>query len=252
MKNNNYYPHQSRRRQAQICECPLPHLDELLRVTHELHLNPVKAFADWHRGKRVYPECQCLVNMDNHHLRCSATPPHKPLADLTPPQDDQEEIPTNPDKAATMATAIQEERLTLLGKIVTMIHQTTTQDARHNHVVHQMVAQRINKFHDADQKQLQRMANALETIIAEQQRINGRLQAKQQASQPIRIHRTPIRRHHITTPHDLARASVWTGGVLSRKWRDRLSRAAAGAAVTLATMWLILVSTAVATIILCT
>ena len=54
-----------------------------------------------------------------------------------------------------------------------MIHQTTIQDVRHNHVVHQMLAQRMNEFHDADQQQLQRMANTLETIIAEQQRING-------------------------------------------------------------------------------
>jgi len=37
---------------------------------------------------------------------------------------------------------------------------------------------------------------------------------------------------------------------MSRTWRDRLSGAAAGATVTLATMWLILVSAATATIIL--
>jgi len=78
-----------------------------------------------------------------------------------------------------------------------------------------MLAQRMNKFHDADQQQLQRMANTLETIIAEQQRINGRLQAQQQVSQPICIHRTLIRHLPNTTPRDLTRASVWTGGVLS-------------------------------------
>jgi len=37
---------------------------------------------------------------------------------------------------------------------------------------------------------------------------------------------------------------------MSRTWCDRLSGAAAGAAVTLATMWLILLSAAAATIIL--
>ena len=189
--------------------------------------------------------------MDNHHLRCSTAPPREPLADLIPPQKDQEEIPTNHDEAATMAAAIQEEQLTLLGEIVTMIHQMTTQDARHNHVVHRTLAQRMNEFYDADQQQLQWMANTRETIIAEQQRINGQLQAQQQASRPIRIHRTTIRCHPITTPRDLAGASVWTGGVLSRTWRDRLSGATTGAAVTLATMWLILVSAAAATIILC-
>jgi len=120
--------------------------------------------------------------MDNHHLRCSVAPPREPLADLTPPQEDQEEIPTNPDKAATMAATIQDKRLTLLGEIVTMIHQMTTQDACRNHVVHRTLAQRMNEFHDADQQQLQQMANTPETIIAEQQRINGRLRAQQQAS----------------------------------------------------------------------
>jgi len=96
-----------------------------------------------------------------------------------------------------------------------MIHQMTTQDACCNHVVHRTLAQHMNEFHDADQQQLQRMANTLETIIAKQQRTNGRLQAQQQASRPIRIHCTPIRHHTITTPHDLAGASVWTGGILS-------------------------------------
>ena len=109
MKDNNYYPRQSWRCQVQICDCPLPHLDELLRVICKRHLNPVKACADWHQGKQVCPECQFLVNMDNHHLRYSAAPPCEPLANLTPPQEDYEEIPTNPDEAATMAAAIQEE-----------------------------------------------------------------------------------------------------------------------------------------------
>jgi len=107
--------------------------------------------------------------MDNHHLRCSAAPPREPLADLTPPQENQEEIPANLNEAATMAATIQEEQLTLLGEIVTMIHQTTTQDVRCNHVVHRTLTQHMNEFHDADQQQLQRMANTLETIITEQQ-----------------------------------------------------------------------------------
>jgi len=37
----------------------------------------------------------------------------------------------------------------------------------------------------------------------------------------------------------------------SRTWRDRLSGATVGAAVTIATMWFILVSAAAATIVLC-
>ena len=253
MKNNNYYPRQSRRhhrRRRPSCDCPLPHPEELLAVTRERRLNPVKACADWHRGKRVCPDCRFLVNTENHHLRCSATAPREPPADIPPPQEDHEETPDNLNEAATMAAAIQEERLTLLGEIVTTIHQTTTQDARRNHAVHRALAQRMNEFHDADQQQLQRMASTLETIIAEQQRINGRLQARQRASRAIRIHRTPIRRHPIPTPRDLAGASVWTGDVLSRTWRDRLSGAAAGATIAFATLWLILVSAAAATVIL--
>ena len=103
--------------------------------------------------------------------------------------------------------------------------------------------------HNADQRQLQRMARTLEAITAEQQRINEQ-QTRQQASQPVRIYRTPIRRRATTARPDLAGASVWTGDVLSRTWRDRLLGATAGAALTLATLWLILVSAATATVIL--
>jgi len=58
------------------------------------------------------------------------------------------------------------------------------------------------------------MANTLRAIITEQQRMNEQLQARQQASQLICIHRRPIihhrsvRRRTLTTRHDLAGASV--------------------------------------------
>jgi len=86
--------------------------------------------------------------MKNHHLRCSATAPQNPLADITPPQEDQEAAPaghapnpaTDPIAAATMVAALQDEQLTLLGEIVTMIHQTTTRDASRNHVIHRTLA----------------------------------------------------------------------------------------------------------------
>jgi len=144
-KDNNYYLRRSRRHRATNCDCPLPHPNELLEVTRERRLNPVKAYADWHRGKRVCPECRFLVNMENHHLRCSAAAPCETLADITPPQEDQENI--NP---AVATAALQDEQLALLGEIVTIIHQTTTRDARRNHVVHRTLAQQINKFHYAD------------------------------------------------------------------------------------------------------
>jgi len=211
----------------QICDCPLPHPDELLAVTRERRLNPVKACTDWHRGKWVCPDCRFLVNLENHHLRCSAAAPRAPLADIT--QEDQENAhPTeDPAATATVAAVLQDEQLTLLGEIVTMICQTTTRDARRNHVVHRTLAQRMNEFHDADQQQLQRMATTMEAIIAEQQRMNEQLRTRQQASRPVRIFRIPIRRHPVTlpprnAPRDLAGASVWTAGVLSRTRRDRL------------------------------
>ena len=131
-----------------------------------------------------------------------------------------------------------------------MLHHTTTRDARRNHVVHQTLAQRMNEFHDADQQQLQQMANTLGAIITEQQRMNEQLQARQQGSPAVRIYRTPIRRRAAPTRHDLAGASVWTGDVLSRISRSRLVSAAAGAAATLVALWLALITAAAATVIL--
>jgi len=232
----------------------MPHPQELREVTWERRLDPIKVCADWHRGKRVCPECRFLVNMENHHLRCSAAAPCGPLADITPLQEDQKATPTEPaaDPAAatTRTAALQDEQLTLRGDIITMIHQTTTRDAHRNHVVQRTLAQRMNEFHEADQQQLQRMTNTLEIIIAEQQGMNEQVQARQQAGRPVRAYRTPIRRRTPGTRPDLAGASVWTGGVLSRILRDRLLGAAAGAAITLAGLWFLLVSAATAAVIL--
>jgi len=165
MKDNNYYLCQNHccRRWAQICDCPLPHPKELLEVTYEHHLNPAKANADWYRGKWVCSDCQFLVNMDNHYLCCSAAALREPLANITPPKEDQEA------PAAIPTAMLQDEQLTLLGEIVTMIHKTTTQDTCHNHLVHRTLMQRMNDFHDADQLQLQRMTHTLGTSIAKQQ-----------------------------------------------------------------------------------
>ena len=73
----------------------------------------------------------------------------------------------------------------------------------------------MNEFHDADQQQLQQMTNTLGAIITKQQRMNEQLQARQQASWPIHIYRTPIRRRTLTTRHDLAGSLVWTRDILS-------------------------------------
>ena len=50
IKVNNYYPHQNQccRRWVHTCDCPLPHPEELLDVTHERRLNPAKACTDWY------------------------------------------------------------------------------------------------------------------------------------------------------------------------------------------------------------
>jgi len=183
--------------------------------------------------------------MENHHLLCSTAAPRETLAVITPPQEDQENI-----KPAAATAALQDEQLALLREIITMIHQTTTRDARRNHVVHRTLAQRMNKFHYVDQQQLQPMTNTLGAIITEQQRINEQLQARQQASGPVRINRTPICRRTLMTRHDLAGALVWTGDLLSRTWRDRLLGAGAGATLTLVALGLVLISAAVAMVIL--
>ena len=80
------------------------------------------------------------------------------MADVTPPQEDQEAGPeghapdpaTDPIAVATMTATLQDEQLTLLGEIITMIHQTTTREACRNHVVHRTLAQQMNEFHDVD------------------------------------------------------------------------------------------------------
>jgi len=183
--------------------------------------------------------------MENHHLQCSATAPRETLADITPPLEDEENI--NP-LAAT--AVLQDEQLSLLGEIVTMIHQTTTQEAHRNHVVHRTLTQWMSEFHYTNQQQLKQLTNTLGAIITEQQRMNEQLQARQQASRPVHIYRTPIHRRTLTTRHDLAGSSVWTGDVLVRTWHERLLGTGAGATFTLVVLWLVLISAATATVIL--
>ena len=249
MKDNNYYPRRGnnrRRRSHQQCDCPNAHPYELAEVIRVRYLNPRKAYTDWQKGKRVCPGCRFLVNLNDHHLRCQSTAQRAPLADITPPQEAPAAAKENPD--AEVATP-QDDQIRLLVEIITTVQNTVIQEAHHNYGIQCLLAQTMSDQHNADQRQLQRMARTLETITAEQQRINEQ-QIRQQASGPIRIYRTPIRRRTTTTQPDLTGASVWTGDLLSRTWRDRLLGTAADAALTLATLWLILVSAATATVIL--
>jgi len=259
MKDDNYYPQRGNNRRWRNywpCSCRHAHPFELAEVIRNRHLNPPKDCADRQKGKRVCPDCWFLVNMENHHLRCSASAPRNPLANITTPQEDKEniappaEVAANDEARAATPAALRDEQISLLHDIVTMLHHTTTRDARRNHVVHRTLAQRMNEFHDVDQQQLQQIANTLGAIITEQQRMNEQLQARQQGSPAVRIYRTPIRHRATHTRHDLDVASVWTGDVLSRISRGRLISAVAGAAVTLVTLWLALITAAAAMVIL--
>jgi len=82
MKDNNYYPQRGNNRcRHNHWPCSYPHAYpfELVEVIRNQHLNPHKACTDWQKGKQVCPECRFLVNMENHHLRCSAAAPWNPL-----------------------------------------------------------------------------------------------------------------------------------------------------------------------------
>jgi len=259
IKDDNYYPQRENdrcRHNHQPCSCPHAHPFELAEVIRNRHLNLRKACTDWQKGKRVCPDCRFLVNMEDHHQHCQTTAQRTPVADIMPAPEEQElpgpiEENQEPHAAAAASTTPQDEQLALLGEIVTMIHQTTTRDAGRNHVVHRTLAQRMNELHDADQQRLEGMTRVLAEIVTEQQRLNEQLQARQRGSQAVLIYRTPIRRRAAPTRHDLAGASVWTGVILSRISRGRLVSAAASAAVTLAALWLALITAAAATIILC-
>jgi len=252
MKDNNYYPRRGndrRRRNHQQCDCPNVHPYDLAEVIRVRHLNPRKAYADWQKGKRVCPDCRFLVNLNNHHLRCQSTAQRAPLANITPQPENPEPAAPAEENHDAEAAAAPDDQIRLLAEIITTVQNTVIQEGRHNYGIQRLLAQMMHDQHNADQRQLQRMARTLEAITAEQQRINEQ-QTRQQASQPVRIYRTPIRRRATTARSDLAGASVWTGDVLSRTWHDRLLGATAGAALTLATLWLILVSAATATVIL--
>jgi hypothetical protein len=105
---------------------------------------------------------------------------------------------------------------------------------------------------DADHERLERMLGEVRNITVEQRLVTNQMNAQRrdwldarlrasrvQRPPPFRV--TPQRR---TPNFDLAGASVWRGGVLSRIWRDRLLGAAAGAVITAAGLWIAAVSAA--------
>jgi len=186
MKDNNYYPRENFWScHPQICDCPLSHPEELLQITHERRLNSRKACADWQEGKWACPDCRFLVRMENHHLCCSDAP----LADTMPQQDREAALIEHTPEPFAM---LEDEQLALLTEVVTMIHQTTTQDARCHHVAQRTLEQRMDELHNADQQRFQGMTRVLAEIVTEQQCLNEQLQAQQQASRAVCIYRSPI------------------------------------------------------------
>jgi len=113
--------------------------------------------------------------MNDHHLRCQTTAQRAPPAEIQPPQEDQGPDGPNEENHDAPATALQDEQIRLLGEVVTMIDQTITQDARHNHVVQRTMAQTMRDQHEAHQRQLQQIAT-------NQQQLHQQFQARQQAS----------------------------------------------------------------------
>jgi hypothetical protein len=245
MKDNNYYPRRAngRHRHNHQCPCENAHPFELAEVIRNRHLNPRRACAAWRKGKRVCPRCRFLVNMEGHENRCQTTTEQRtPLEEIQPPQENQEnEVPAAP------PTATDESQQTI-PRLLAFVYDDLSTNIRQTQVQQRALAQATNEQHQVHQAQLVRITEILGGILA-QQRSQPRAPPLT-TTRSVRIHRMTPRRQNHPHRHDLAGASVWTGGVLSRTWHDRLLGAAAGAALTLATLWLILVSAATATVIL--
>jgi hypothetical protein len=257
--NHNYHPRRaegSRRRgprRQQACECNVPHPYELANAIRVKHLNPRKACADWNKGKRVCKACGYLVRLEGHEERCGAgaTPTYPPRAEVKTEEEENED----PENRA------MEEDENEAPDVNNMIH--TAAVAQQLATISLVAAQRIITEHqeqlaprlerqDEDHERLERMLQEVRQVTAEQRQVTNQLNAQRRdwlnarlrasrIQRPSPSRATPRRR----TPNlDLAGASVWRGGVLSRIWRDRLLGAAAGAVITAAGLWIAAVSAA--------
>ena len=166
-----------------------------------------------------------------------------PLAEPPHNNENQEnEIPA----ATTRATATIENLCHAIAvtRQTAIIAAITAQQSRDEQ---RAEAQRSRERHEAEQIQLQRMTQVLEGILRDQRMVTdyvGYRIRHPRSGCPRVAPRSPIRHHTRPPHHDLAGASVWTGGLLSRTSRDRLLGAVAGAAITTAGLWLILISAA--------
>jgi len=95
-----------------------------------------------------------------------------------PPQEAPAAAEKSPDAEVATPPDVQ---IRLVAEIITTVQNTVIQEARHNCGIQRLLAQTLCDQHNADQRQLQRMARTLETITAEQQQINEQ-QTRQQAS----------------------------------------------------------------------
>jgi len=86
-----------------------------------------------------------------------------------PPQEAPTATKENP--YAEAATP-PDDQIRLLAEIITTVQNTVIQEAHHNYGIQRLLAQTMRDQHNADQRQLQRMAPTLETITAKQERIN--------------------------------------------------------------------------------
>jgi hypothetical protein len=166
-------------------------------------------------------------------------------APAAPESEDPEDLAIGQDEAPDInglirTTAISQQLATIsliAAQRIIVDHQT-------------QLAPRLER-QDADHEQLGRMIHEVRQITTEQRRVTNQLNAQRRdwldaRLRASRIQRSPFRvtppRH---TPNlDLAGASVWRGGVLSRIWRDRLLGAIAGTVITTAGLWVVVVSAA--------
>jgi hypothetical protein len=97
--------------------------------------------------------------------------------------------------------------------------------------------------HQATEQQLQQVTHVVEGVLRNQRFLvdHAGYQLRQTRPRAPVPQRSPIHRR-CTKPRDLAGASVWTGDVLSRIWRDKLLGTAAGAILTIAGLWFSLIT----------
>jgi hypothetical protein len=136
------------------------------------------------------------------------------------------------------AVAVTRQTAIIAGITAQQARDEQRAEARHN-----------QERHEADTARMENMVQAMNEMVTEHRRATAQIAIQQRRELGARLRASRVQRpaangHHRTPHPDLAGASVWTGGLLSRTSRDRLLGAAAGAVITAAGLWLIFVSAA--------